>query len=78
LPRRDIEDSGQSEDFIVAESPLSPAAFAFGCAHGGVGWPAHQRAELRLAPPLTLTQRPDVRAYDGVEPAGDRSGAARL
>src|SRR2546429_3648674 len=65
LPGGHAEDSGQLPDFPGGEAPLPSAAASFGGAYGRGVRPAHQCAELRLRPPVTLTQRTDVHRDDG-------------
>lgn len=64
MTRGHAEDRGQLLYFSGAESSLPAVAVAFGRAYGGGGGPAHQFAELGLAPSLALAQSADVPADD--------------
>ena len=76
LPPGNIEDVGQPVNLIGGEPALPAVAVAFGGAHSGVGAPAHQLTELRLRPPLAMTQGADVRADDGALASRDLIDAA--
>src|SRR5262249_37703655 len=65
LLRGGAEEGGEPLNFRTGESPLPAAALSFGRTYGGGRGPAHQHAELTLAPSPALPQGPDVRADDG-------------